>query len=158
DLVGLVADVVLAHVDLELALAVRQRGERGLAHRPLEDDASGDPHRGRFLLEVLRGLRPVGLDDLGERVAALEAARVGVDAQGPQRAGLLEPLLRLLGPARDGSARLLVAHRPPAFGPRPRAGRASFSLSSRTRARIASRIPLTNGGVSASPKRFAIST
>ena len=97
--VGRFPHVVLPHVDLQLGAAVGQRGEGGLAVRPLQHDPAGDA-RGRLeRVQRLHRLVAVGGGDLGQPVRALEARRVERDAPRPERAPLLQPLRGLFRPA-----------------------------------------------------------
>ena len=102
DPVGGLPHLVGPHVDLELRLAVAQGGERGLPVPALREDPPRDPHLGPERLELLERPLPVRARDLAQPVAALEAGRVHLDAQGAQGPRLLQPLGRLRRPAGDG--------------------------------------------------------
>ena len=131
DPVGGLPHLVGPHVDLELGLAVAQGGEGGLPVPALREDPPRDPHLGPEGLELLERPLPVCARDLAQSVAALEAVRVHLDAQGPQGPRLLQPLGRFRRPAGDGglprrAARACSSSLIP-LSPLPRRGRAGGS-------------------------------
>ena len=93
------AEVVLAEIDLQAALAVGERGEGDLALRPFQHDPTRDLHGHGQGLQLLQRLLPVGGDDLAEAVGTVEPVRVGIDAALAQRVRLGETRGRLLRPA-----------------------------------------------------------
>ena len=134
-----VADILLADVNLQLAVAAAKGRERRLAVRALQEDAARDPHRRTQRVQLLDGLRAEFGGHRAEAVGALEAVRIERDAERLQLRRLVEALRRLVGPAVRQLAHL---HR----------------ATARALRMIASRMPFTNDGASASENRFAIST
>jgi hypothetical protein len=82
--VGVVADHVLLHVELELALLVEDLDELALAHVPDGHEPAGHGHRDRVVLAFL-----VGLERLAREMAGLKLGPERIHPRGPQLGELL---------------------------------------------------------------------
>ena len=75
--VDVLADLVAGDIDLDAAGDVLQRGERGLAHDPLQHHAAGDLDLDRQAFELFRRFLAVAVVQLLRGVFALEVVREG---------------------------------------------------------------------------------
>ena len=99
--VGLVADDVLLHVELDRALLVEDLDELALAHVADDDEAAGHAHRDGVVLSV-----DVGFERVSRKVRGREIRAERIDARRAQ-VGQLLPAHRMLV---VGDVREVVAH------------------------------------------------
>ena len=97
---------VLADVDLDPRLPVGDDEEVGLAEAANRQDPAGGARPRLLRLERLSGLPAVGLDQLFDRVGALELSWIGIDAELAQRLEILPALADQVG-----LAKMFVGHR-----------------------------------------------